>query len=123
METKTYPRNNIVASGMEKEGGVTDISMKNMYSIIAEFGKPIKITLSYNETDWYCTTGTWLVNGIECYHTFTGFSWGYMGTGTIGLQLFFERCGLMISPKEIGEMDKENPEPNEFMLRKDLTYQ
>jgi len=78
-------------SKLQKEGGVTAISLENAEILIAEHGRPNLVKLWYDERAWCLVTVEW---PDDYKHTFSGFSWGYAGEGPCGLAGFAEMIGL-----------------------------
>ncbi|HLD91291.1 MAG TPA: hypothetical protein VI911_09800 [Patescibacteria group bacterium] len=89
---------------LEPECGVTSISLRNAETLLWAYGTPAEITLSYHEqADWFRVTVTW----TELIHIFTGFSWGYLGTGPHGLEAFFKMVGVETGLNEIASWPDE----------------
>ncbi|MGH9462447.1 MAG: hypothetical protein ACRD1X_14620 [Vicinamibacteria bacterium] len=76
---------------MQEEGGVTDYSLHNAHLLLDRRGIPDQVEV-YQAADAEDTTGH-LVKAIwtgRGEHVFSGFSWGYRGTGPHGLARLFE---------------------------------
>lgn len=98
---------------LEPECGVTKVSLKNAFTLLVHNGRPDRIELALVVEDpvggalKYHTTVEWFVPahknrvGEMRWHTFTGFSWGFHGTGPSGLQSFLAAVDLSISRGEI----------------------
>ena len=76
---------------LRMEGGVTEISLANARLLIAEHGRPNLVKLWSSEWQRYVVTVEW---PDDYKHSFTGFAWGYGGTGPHGLADFAEMIGL-----------------------------
>lgn len=79
---------------LEEEGGITDISLKNAEKLIAKYGKPGQLffTGDRKKCDYYVTV-FWDVQGRIVKFIFSGFAWGYKGTGPHGFFRFLQMCG------------------------------
>lgn len=89
---------------LEKECGVTRISIRNAAKLRQERGVPDEIRLFEDMREDYVVQAIWYQqeNGLfDSDHTFTGFSWGYAGEGPRGLRDFFEMCGVPVGQDEI----------------------
>lgn len=83
---------------MQKEVGVTRISLLNAEELIAKHGQPNMIQLKYTADDWAETTVTFSDGAT---HTFNGFGWGYGGEGPHGLAKFFAMAGFAETMRDI----------------------
>jgi hypothetical protein len=83
---------------LEEEGGVTSVSLSNAAKLIAAYGKPVQVVLEDDPKDGHTVTAFW---PGERSFKFTGFSWGYGGTGPHGLERFFEMAGIVCGIKTI----------------------
>lgn len=94
---------------IQEECGVTDISESNADFLIGKYGIPDRIRLHNHPENGYTVTVTWPHQGLAdtLVWDFTGFSWGYGGTGPHGLVRFLNRCGIDISIQEVASMDQE----------------
>lgn len=73
---------------LEQEAGVTEISLNNAKQLIDQHGVPIALDFKANKTQCeYYVLATWEDGFQFC---FTGFGWGYPGTGPAGLLKFFD---------------------------------
>ena len=77
---------------LQEECGTTAISLENAAQLIAENGSPIRLDLADEPEEGNTVTAYWR-NGMH--FKFTGFSWGYGGTGPHGLERLFEMCGIV----------------------------
>jgi len=72
---------------IEPEGGVTEISLNNAKVLIKEHGVPIKLNFHADKKKCdYFVRAEWRDGFSFC---FSGFAWGYGGTGPRGLLKFF----------------------------------
>lgn len=77
---------------LQEEGGCTLSSLQNAKVLIAERGCPVKLDFRADTSRAdYFVTATW-ANGSG--FRFTGFSWGYGGTGCQGLNEFLQSIGV-----------------------------
>lgn len=83
---------------LQEECGVTAISLENAAALIKEHGTPRRIDLSDDPEDGNSVTAYWR-DGMH--FKFTGFSWGYGGTGPHGLEQFFQMCGVLCGMQTI----------------------
>ena len=67
----------------QTEGGVTTISLHNAHVLVDRFGRPDAIILRTDTEEGNLATMYWHRAGES--HTFSGFGWGYGGTGPTGL--------------------------------------
>jgi hypothetical protein len=83
--------------GLEWEGGITSISLRNAQKLVDGLGKPDSVELTYGkEHDEQYVTAFWNSSVVHSFR-FTGFGWGYGGEGPCGLQKFLnEILGLHI---------------------------
>jgi hypothetical protein len=82
---------------LEKECGVTAVSIRNADTICEVLGTPDNVLLvSGGDTTEHNVVAVWDegAGGAEFTHTFTGFAWGYSGTGVHGLKQFAKLVGL-----------------------------
>ena len=77
---------------LQEECGTTSISLENAKIIIAAYGSPRRVELSDDPEEGNTVVAYWS-NGFH--FAFTGFSWGYGGTGPHGLEQFFQMCGIV----------------------------
>ncbi len=76
--------------GTQAEGGVTDISLANAEVLLKRYGCPTKITCWYDPDEWHQVEAQW----DQGTWTFSGFGWGYLGSGPQGLATFLGLCGI-----------------------------
>lgn len=76
---------------MESEVGVTEISLINAKSLKERYGKPWRISLVKTRPpeEQYV-----IAEYSGCFHAFSGFAWGYGGTGPHGLLRFLHDNGV-----------------------------
>jgi len=82
---------------LEEECGVTMVSLRNADTICETLGAPDNVLLvSGGDTTEHEVVAVWDegADGAEYTHTFTGFSWGYFGSGVHGLKKFATLIGL-----------------------------
>ncbi len=105
---------------LKPECGVTKISLTNALELLARNGRPDRIELALGEPSVggvhpFRTTVEWYVpasqnTGSEIrWHTFTGFSWGFRGTGPRGLQSFLIAVNLSLPEDVIAEIPMRRP--------------
>jgi hypothetical protein len=83
---------------LQEECGVTSISLENAIQLLEAYGTPRRIDLSDDPEDGNIVTVYW----PNAFHfKFTGFSWGYGGTGPHGLDQFFQMCGIVCGMETI----------------------
>jgi len=88
--------------GTQAEGGVTDISLANAKILLEQYGTPSKITCRYDKDDGHLVEAEW-DQGVW---TFSGFAWGYRGSGPQGLVTFLDQCGIE-EPIEVLDHNRE----------------
>ena len=89
---------------MKEECGVTEISLDNAKELLAQHGEVdhIYLTADTKKGDYF----------VQCYwvdghqHTFSGFSWGYGGTGCVGLDRFLVMLGVPTLTSSMIPIDK-----------------
>lgn len=91
-----------------REGGITQTSLKNARRLRKRLGLPIRLELHMAPTgaEWY-RTRVMYDNGDS--HTFTGFSWGYSGEGSRGLQEFCQNNDIPLTIKDIVKLNNNSP--------------
>ena len=81
---------------LEKECGVTSISLENAFWLLTYLGIPDELALVEEPNEWY-VDATWhgdRTTDKTIQHRFSGFSWGYGGSGPHGLKTFLDACNL-----------------------------
>jgi len=94
---------------MTDESGVTDHSLHNARVLISKYGIPTHIELVWDDDKWCLVKAEFRGYGE---HVFTGFGWGYSGTGAVGLKRFLRLCKFNVKIDEIMKMRKRDPNPN-----------
>jgi hypothetical protein len=89
---------------LEKECGVTQVSLKNADILIEEHGLPALIHLHLDENKDWLVTATF-EGGVT--HAFSGFSWGYCGEGPRGLRTFLDKSGVPTEMDEIAQWKED----------------
>ncbi len=101
LEDHCFACSGIDRERLKQEGGVTDYSLHNAHALLKRRGLPVRIELAEIGDDGETVTATWDDAGGPFSHAFTGFSWGYVGTGPCGLEKFFGVLGLPIGMEQI----------------------
>lgn len=100
-------------SGMklEAECGATTVSLTNAVKLLPHNGKPDRIVLRMTDVLRYEVDAEWYVPGDFSmrWHTFTGFSWGFRGTGPLGLQGFLSMADLPLRMDVIEAIPHRSP--------------
>ena len=88
-----------------KEGGVTQISLKNERRLSKRLGRPVRVELHYDpdSADFYQVKAMY-DSGDS--HVFTGFAWGYSGEGPRGLLEFCQRNEIPLEMMGILQLNK-----------------
>lgn len=87
----------IIRNPLVAECGVTGVSLQNASYLLMLYGEPMRLDFSADKYKGdYFVTGKWK-NGPSW--MFSGFSWGYGGTGPHGLQRFFDMIGPVLDLK------------------------
>jgi len=89
---------------LEKECGVTQISLANAEILMEKHGLPSLIHLHPDEDKRPVVTATF---GDGVTHTFSGFRWGYCGEGPRGLRTFLDKSGVTTEMDEIAQWKEE----------------
>lgn len=75
-----------------RECGITDISVGNAEELLREKGRPIRLTFySRSRHGEYSVIARWKADDT---FRFTGFSWGYGGSGPNALKRFLNQLGF-----------------------------
>lgn len=93
MPKKSIPK----IPGLQREEGVTEISLSNGRILTKEMGKPALVVLTKSGQEWVTTTywgGSCKVPGFKW--AFNGFSWGYGGSGPNGLLTYLKELGVNV---------------------------
>ncbi len=96
--------------GLEDEGGITAISLANAKKLVDRFCPPGQLYFEANQKQGeYNVTAFWPHNQ---YWIFSGFGWGYFGTGRSGFVEFLQLCGLeaIDAEKLIAELERRMDE-------------
>jgi len=86
------------ATRIQREGGVTRISLRNGELLNGRKGAPVWVRLCLHPDHWYVTQAGYS-DGSS--HTFTGFSWGYAGEGSRGLAEWTKANDVPLEMREI----------------------
>jgi hypothetical protein len=95
---------------LERECGVTRISLDNGALLAARRGPPVRVELrcgrdpSYGVAE-FCLVVAAFSDGSR--HSFTGFSWGYGGEGPRGLERWCQENGVPLTIEHIARLDNE----------------
>jgi hypothetical protein len=84
---------------IQPEEGVTEISLANAKLLIEKHGLPARLDFKANKTKCdYFLVASW---PDDSSFVFTGFSWGYEGTGPNGLTEFFKLAQINLNRDNI----------------------
>lgn len=90
----------------KEECGVTENSIENARILLSLKGKPSLIVLTKDKNE-YIVTAYW---GEHFKFVFTGFGFGYGGTGPTGLFQYLTGLGVKVTMAQItAQMDKDLP--------------
>lgn len=80
---------------LHEEAGITSDSLSNAQELVRAYGRPLRLEFvsQTKGPDWgYFVTAVW-DQPASVAHKFSGFAWGYGGTGPRGLDEFLELVG------------------------------
>jgi hypothetical protein len=110
---------------LETEGGITEISLRNARTLLARHGLPDEVELYQAQLPPHI--GEHLVearwqDGTR--HTFSGFSWGYLGEGPRGLETFLGMLGCVppVSLRQIARWPQERFPSLTYVKGEDYAY-
>jgi hypothetical protein len=75
---------------LREESGTTDHSLHNAHVLISKYGLPDEVELFMDDREGTLVDARW----ENRWHQFSGFSWGYGGTGPHGLVNFLNELGV-----------------------------
>lgn len=106
---------------LQDEGGVTDISLHNGRTLLAEHGLPNLVELVAHDPGEHETRVEWI--DMKAHDrpprkrfTFTGFAWGYGGTGPHGLREFLSWLGIDLDMRDVVKLPAPSLTPPEGVV-------
>jgi hypothetical protein len=83
---------------LDRERGVTRVSLENGTLLTEERGRPVRLELRAPAQYDHQVVAAY---GDGSRHVFTGFSWGYGGEGPSGLARFCAANGILLTKEQI----------------------